>query len=140
MHLVWLELTHWQTLSIISNIFPITCTLPNKRHEPSLKQEAHGPHRSPEKSVQINEFILSKAMIQINLSWNLLSSSGENFEISWLYFYNFVFISLWKKARTFNMNKLKSSSQKDAFYQSLVEIGTLVLEKIFWFLCFFAIR
>ena len=26
-------------------------------HEEKEKQEAHGPHRSPEKTVQINEYI-----------------------------------------------------------------------------------
>ena len=50
-----------------------------------------------------------------------------------MYFYNFVFIFLWKKAWTFNMNKPKSSSPKDAFYHGLVEIGPVVLEKIFKF-------
>ena len=98
------------------------------------KQEVHGPHRSPEKPALINEYIWAKLWLHIIISWNWTSSSGgKDFQISWMYFYNFVFISLWKKAWTFNMNKPKSSSPKDAFYHGLVEIGPVVLEKIFKF-------
>ena len=59
-----------------------------------------------------------------------------DFQISRMYFCNFVFISLWKKAWLFNLNKLKSSSTKHAcFLSSLVEIGPPVQEKnIFFYL------
>ena len=40
-------------------------------------------------------------------------------------------ISFWRKAWPFKVKKLKFSSPKDAFDQSLVEIGLLVLENIF---------
>ena len=69
---------------------------------------------------------LSKAIITYK-SWNWLSSSGEDFQISWMYFCNFVIISLWKKVWPFNINKPKSSSSMVAFYQSLVEIGPIYI-------------
>ena len=37
--------------------------------------------------------------------------------------------SLWEKTWPFKRNKLESSSPKDAFYQSLVKIGLVVLER-----------
>ena len=46
-----------------------------------------------------------------------------------MYFCNCVIISLWKKTWPFDKNKLKSSSPKDAFYQSLVDIVPVVPEK-----------
>ena len=75
------------------------------------KQEAHGPQHSPAKPVKINELWL-----HINISWNWFHSSGEDFQISWMYFCYIVMISLCKKAWPFNMNKLKSTSPKDVFF------------------------
>ena len=45
------------------------------------------------------------------------------------YFHYFVIISPWKKSRALHLNKLEFPSPKGCFVLSLVEIGSVVLEK-----------
>ena len=72
------------------------------------KQKANGPYRSPKKPVQFNEHTWAKLCLYINLNWPS-SSGGEDLQISWMYFCNFLIISKFKKLRPFHFRKLKSS-------------------------------
>ena len=93
---------------ILERYLKITIVLPGSNKG---KQEAHGPHRSPEKAVQINKHIWLNIYNNINKEkqkktlltlWEFIFSS---FEETWI-----PFIQEW-------------------FVLRLVEIGSLVLEK-----------
>ena len=115
----------------------------------NFKQEAHGPHRSPEKTVQINIHIWyiitlierrKKILTYVNLlffhlnphprmlcakiSWNWLSCSGEQiFLISSLYFRYFCNNLPLEMGWVLHLNKLESPSPKDALCQVWLKLA-----------------
>ena len=79
------------------------------------KQEAHGPHRSPEKQVQNNEYmyIWAKLLLYISYIWPSLEEKSL-----WGILLNCVSVFLQfcyylplKKSRALHLNKLESPSQ-----------------------------
>ena len=83
-------------------------TKKQKKTHHMYQQEAHGPHRSPEKTVQINKHIWLHHNVNKEKKKTLLTSwkfIGSSFERTWIPF------------------------TQGCFVLSLVEIGPLVLEK-----------
>ena len=74
------------------------------------------------------EFLSSKDACA-KIDWNWLSGSGEeDFLISLMYFHYFIIISPWKRVVTFIWKNWIPFTQ-GFFVPSLVEIGSVVLEK-----------
>ena len=92
------------------------------------KKEAHGPHRSPEKPVQISKalitciytikMVLEKKILKSKLASN--SRAGNYFNFVNIYFCNFVIFSLWKKVWPFTTtttDNLRSESSLEPLAQ-----------------------
>ena len=71
---------------------------------------------------------LHQRMLCAKFSWNWPSGSGEDFWIFSMYFRYFVIISPWKRAGPINWSTWIPFTQ-GCFVPSLVEIGSVVLEK-----------
>ena len=116
------------------------------------KKEAYGPHRSPEKPVQTKEnhfvlfynsmFLICKTLslyhprtLCAKFGWKCPSGYGEkDFKIWWMYIYDFIIISPWKRTWPFILTNLShrcpillcekfvwnwpSGSQEDEFLNS----------------------
>ena len=83
----------------------------------TLEQEAHGPHRSPEKTVQINKqaYIIPLIKRLVEIGSVVLK---KNFLISSMHFRYFIIISPWKRAGPFiwtKLNPLHSRMHCDKF-------------------------
>ena len=93
-----------------------------------LRQEAHGPHRSPEQPVQINEYIRAKL-------WLHIIKLAQKFRRRRFKFHECTFAILLlispyvKRFCLFFLNK-QILFTPGCFLPSLVEIGPLVLEKV----------
>ena len=122
-----------------------------------MKQEAHGPHRSPEKTVQTNMIIIILIKRRKKPLFTLWEVNGSSFEQTWIpftqgcfvpnlveigpavmekKFFNFVIVlSLFRNHLTFEIGWSPSFEQtwihitQGGIVPSLVEIGLVALEK-----------
>ena len=85
-------------------------------------QDAHGPHHSPKKPVQINEYFWAKLWLYLLLNWP--SRSGwEDFQNFVHVFSNSVIISHWKREGPFIWKKLEFPSHKHDLCQVLLKLA-----------------
>ena len=116
---VWLKLAQWfwrRRIFNVVNIFLLFCN-----YLPLEKDRALHLNKLESPSTK-------NALCQVWLKFAHVVLE-KIFLISSRYFHYFVIISPWKKSRALHLNKLEFPSPKGCFVPSLVEIGSVVLEK-----------
>ena len=76
-------------------------------------------------------------MLCAKFSWNWSSGSGENFQISSIYYHYFVIISPWKRTEPFSY-RLESPSSKDALCHVKLKLAQWFWRRFFNFINIFS--